>query len=176
MEIYNLEIRIYTRIDVKRYLIDGSLTLLRRVEGVIFWHVLYIVLQRRLRQDKPFLVDLVHGILEGQLCTAILLVMSEYSTWKSIDVQCVRHDRSEQSGSLNIDFATVGGIRDQDSPFHANILRNCWSCYSFRTKDKCPPIISANRSFTSPIKSHKIILINYQNISFVLFPDIYFKP
>lgn len=58
-----------------------ALTLFRRVEGVIFRHVLYIVLQRGFWQDKPVLVDLVHGILEGQLRTAILLVMSEYSTW-----------------------------------------------------------------------------------------------
>lgn len=56
------------------------LTLLRRMEGVIFWHVLYIVLQRCFWQDEPVFVDFVHGILECQLCTAILLVMSEYST------------------------------------------------------------------------------------------------
>lgn len=72
------------------------------MEGVIFWHVLYIVFQRRFRQDKSLLVDLVHGILEGQLRTAILLVMSEYSTWKAIER--VRHDPST---SLNIGFATV---------------------------------------------------------------------
>lgn len=58
------------------------LTLLRRVEGIIFRHVLDVVLQRGLRQYNFVLVDLVNGVLEGQLRAAILLVMSEYSTWK----------------------------------------------------------------------------------------------
>lgn len=64
------------------------ITFFRRVEGVIFRHILYIVLQRRFWQDEPLLVDFVDGILEGQLRTAILLVMSEYSTWKQSGDTC----------------------------------------------------------------------------------------
>lgn len=56
------------------------LTFLRGVKGIIFRHVLDIVLQRGLGQNNFLLVDLVNGVLEGQLRAAILLVMSEYST------------------------------------------------------------------------------------------------
>lgn len=59
-----------------------TFTFLRCVEGIIFRHVLDVVLQRGIRQYNFVLVDLVNGVLEGQLRAAILLVMSEYSTWK----------------------------------------------------------------------------------------------
>lgn len=62
--------------------IQIALTFLRRVKGIIFWHVLDVILQRGLWKDNFVLVDLVNGVLEGQLRAAILLVMSEYSTWK----------------------------------------------------------------------------------------------
>lgn len=62
--------------------IKVKFTFLRCVEGIIFRHVLDVVLQRGIRQYNFVLVDLVNGVLEGQLRAAILLVMSEYSTWK----------------------------------------------------------------------------------------------
>lgn len=100
-----------------------ALTLLRRVKRVIFWHVLYVVFQRRFRQYEPLLVDLVHGILEGQLRTAILLVMSEYSTWNRSTIN--RSETMIPSARLNMIFAIVAeNFPIKIHSFRANILGN----------------------------------------------------
>lgn len=102
---------------------NESLTLLRRVKRVIFWHVLYVVFQRRFRQYEPLLVDLVHGILEGQLRTAILLVMSEYSTWNRSTIN--RSEAMIPSARLNVIFAIVAeNFPIKIHSFRANILGN----------------------------------------------------
>lgn len=48
-------------------------------EAVVPRHVLDVVDERRVRQQLPVLVDLVDGVLEGQLDARILLVLGKYS-------------------------------------------------------------------------------------------------
>jgi len=95
------------------------------VEGIISWHVLDVVLQRSLRQDNFVLVDLVNGVLEGQLRTAILLVMSEYSACKSkqnhvrVNPRKWSNARAHRAG-----FALmILSANDQSSLIDANKLR-----------------------------------------------------
>lgn len=121
----------------KLYFLVRSLTFFRRVKRVIFRHVLYIVLERGFRQDGPVLVDFVHGILEGQLCTAILLVMSEYSTWNQS--RCIGQS-GVMWGTLNIVSRRWRNCLMKMQSIYAGILRSCWYRFSFRTKDKCSSV------------------------------------
>jgi len=66
------------------------LTFLGGAETVISRHILYVVHQCRVREQGLVLVDSVHGVLEGQLSAAVLLVFGEYGpcnyttiTWNS---------------------------------------------------------------------------------------------
>jgi len=98
------------------------------VEGIISWHVLDVVLQRGLRQDNFVLVDLVNGVLEGQLRTAILLVMSEYSACKSKQdrdrVNPLKVQSCSESGATRAHCAgfelMMLSANDQSSPINAN--------------------------------------------------------
>lgn len=61
------------------------LTFLRRPEGVVLGNVLNVVDQRRVRQQRFVLVDLVDGIFERQLRGTVLLVLREDRTCNTVE-------------------------------------------------------------------------------------------
>lgn len=146
------------------------------MKRVIFWHVLYVVFQRRFRQYEPLLVDLVHGILEGQFRTAILLVMSEYSTWNQSTIN--RSETMIPSAWLNMIFAIAAeNFPIKIHSFRANILKNLLTPLIIKLLIPYQPrtsallyIISKARSFPSLISIISLNTNPNNNNSLKMYP------
>lgn len=63
---------------------DGALTLFASVEAIVSGHVLDVVDERGLRQQRFVLVDPVDGIFECQFDAAVLLVLGKYRSCDKI--------------------------------------------------------------------------------------------
>lgn len=57
-------------------------TFFRSMETVILRNVLDVVDQCGFWQQMFVFIDAINGVLEGQLCAAVLLVLSKYRSWK----------------------------------------------------------------------------------------------